>query len=397
MNQRIYLDHAATSVPKPAATVNAMMQQMLHHEASVGRGAYRSSVRASAKVAELRAEIARWINAPSANEITLQSGGTEALNLGLFGLLRPGDHVVTCAAEHNSVLRPIHELSRSQSVDCSIVDVDGQGLVSVESVMNALRPNTRIVSILHAANVNGVVQPIAEIGAALTQQFEVDLKPILMTDAAQSFGYLPIDVQTQGIDCLAAPGHKGGQGPLGTGFMYLNQRYHSKLRPIVFGGTGSQSDDLEMPMSFPSSFEAGNMNVPAMAGWLAGLASCRGEKLAADCVSERYRSLGKLAEELYLRLERIPGVRVIGRPDQLRLPIASIEVDGMGASEVAAILDSEFGIEVRSGLHCAALIHQAIGSPTDGTLRISCGVGTTLDELDALSSALEELLGVIPN
>ncbi|OYP35186.1 aminotransferase class V-fold PLP-dependent enzyme [Rhodopirellula sp. MGV] len=394
MKRRLYFDHAATSVPKPIATIEAMHEHMLHAEASVGRGAYRSSVDAAKVIGQLRAEIAYWIGAASAREITLQGGGTEALNLALFGLLRSGDHVVTSAAEHNSVLRPLHELSTNRGVELTIVDVDKHGSVDADAVMNAVKQNTRLVTILHAANVNGAVQPIEAIGSKLKQAFAPETKPIFFSDAAQSFGYLPVNVERYHLDALGAPGHKGGQGPLGTGFLYLRESLHHQLRPLIFGGTGSRSDQLEMPTHFPEAFEAGNMNVPAFAGWLAGLKACRADRNPDDALSTRAADLQRHAVELYRRLETIAGIRIIGKPAELVLPIASVEVEGLPADEAAAILDSEFGIEVRTGLHCAALIHQSIGSPPDGTLRISCGTTTTNEDMDELIAALQELTAV---
>ncbi|MCD0459493.1 aminotransferase class V-fold PLP-dependent enzyme [Roseiconus lacunae] len=391
VSPRLYFDQAATSVPKPSATIETMREHMLKHEAAVGRGTYRSAVHAGGIVASLREELARWIHAVSANEISLQNGGTEALNVGIFGLIRPGDHVVTTAAEHNSVLRPLHHLSLQQQVQLTIVDVDASGRVSPEALMGAVREETSMVAVLTASNVNGTIQPIEDLGQRLAEHFAHTAKPIFLTDAAQSFGYRRINVQQAEVDVLAAPGHKGGQGPLGTGFLYVRQKLHPRIRPLILGGTGSQSDRLEMPTLFPHAFEAGNMNVPAYAGWLAGLRARRGDRSAADTLDETARKLSSIAEDLYRRLETVPGVRVIGRPKHPKLPIVSLEIEGLPASDAASILDSEFGIEVRSGLHCAALIHRAIGSPSDGTLRVSCSAETSDEDLDRLIDAIGQL------
>ena len=201
--------------------------------------------------------------------------------------------------------------------------------------------------------------------------------------------------------------------------MYVRRRFHDAITPTVFGGTGTSSESLKMPTDYPSAFEAGNMNVPALAGWLAGLRSRSGgsslsdakealsdakealsdarealsdaKEALSDAKEASRRAMLSLAETLYGRLRPIAGIRIIGEPDSLALPVASIAVDGLAASDVAMILDSEFGIEVRSGLHCAALIHEAISSPSDGTLRISCGESTTIEDLDRLAVALTEI------
>ncbi|MCA9137602.1 MAG: aminotransferase class V-fold PLP-dependent enzyme, partial [Planctomycetales bacterium] len=322
---------------------------------------------------------------------SFHSGGTEALNTALFGILRPGDHVVTTAAEHNSVLRPLHHLVNHHHVNWTIVPVDAQGMVSTDDVIAAITPATRMLAIVHAANVNGAIQPVHQIGRRLKERFTNGPKPILFCDAAQSFGHLPLSVHDALIDVLAAPGHKGGCGPLGTGFLYVHQRLHDAIGPLIFGGTGTHSESLEMPNDYPSSFEAGNMNVPALAGWLAGLRSRTERCTPIQATQESAHQLCELAQQLYGGLRQINGVRIIGQPETPLLPVASISIDGYAAGDAAMILDSEFGIEVRSGLHCAALIHKAIGSPPDGTIRISCGETTTSDELQHLMVALAEL------
>ncbi|QDV86647.1 aminotransferase class V-fold PLP-dependent enzyme [Planctomycetes bacterium TBK1r] len=391
MNRRIYLDHAATCFPKPAVVLDAMHAYSVRDEAAAGRGAYRASRNAGEIIARLRRELAAWTGAASDQEISLHTGGTSALNAALLGMLRPGDHVVTTAAEHNSVLRPLQHLVANQTITWTVVPVDPHGQVDAADVIAAITPQTRMVSIVHAANVNGTLQPVEEIGRRLHGQFAAADKPLLMSDAAQTFGHLPLSVSQAHLDVLAAPGHKGGAGPLGTGFLYVRREVQDRIRPTVFGGTGTRSESLEMPQEYPASFEAGNMNVPAYAGWLAGLRERRGDGSPELALEQSQAKLAELAAELYRGLESIHGVRVIGRPHDPVLPVASIAIDGLPAADAAMILDSEFGIEVRSGLHCAALIHQAIDSPPDGTVRISCGETTTTEELDCLFNALAEL------
>ena len=398
MNQRIYLDHAATRYPKPPVVLETMHAFSAESEAAVGRGAYRSSRHAGEIVSRLRREIAAWIGADSDQEISIHAGGTEALNAALLGVLRDGDHVVTTAAEHNSVLRPLHHLVSENIITWTVVPVDRGGRVSVDDILAAVTPTTRMVAVVHATNVNGALQPIKEIGRRLVEEFDTATKPLFLSDAAQTFGHLPLSVADSQIDLLAAPGHKGGWGPLGTGFLYVRRRFHDAITPTVFGGTGTSSESLKMPTDYPSGFEAGNMNVPALAGWLAGLRSRSGgsslsdaKEALSDAKEASRRAMLSLAETLYGRLRPIAGIRIIGEPDSLALPVASIAVDGLAASDVAMILDSEFGIEVRSGLHCAALIHEAISSPSDGTLRISCGESTTIEDLDRLAVALTEI------
>lgn len=392
MRQRIYLDHAATRFPKPEVVLQTMHEHTLKQEAAVGRGAYQASQHASQVLDSLRRELRLWIDAATSDELTLQSGGTEAINVGLLGLLRGGDHVVTTAAEHNSVLRPLKHLVDQEVISWTVVPVDQGAQVDPEAILSAINDKTRMVAMVHAVNVNGAVQPVKAIGELLAQRYADACKPILFCDAAQSFGHLPLSVREFGIDALASPGHKGGQGPLGTGFLYLCKSLHEQIQPTRFGGTGGQSESLLPPDDFPAKLEPGNRNVPAYAGWLAGLQQAwAGKGSPQEAMKQHAVTLQERAERLYKRLTELPNVRVIGRPKKTLLPVASIAVDGLPAADAAMILDGEFGIEVRSGLHCAALVHEAIGSPIDGTLRISCGEETSESDLDALVDALSQL------
>jgi selenocysteine lyase/cysteine desulfurase len=395
MSSRIYLDHAATRFPKPSVVIETVRQFSLHEEAAVGRGAYRASLNAGKIVDQLRKQLASWIDAESKAEVAIFHGGTSALNAALFGILKPGDHVVTTEAEHNSVLRPLKYLESEGQISWTLVPADDRGQVDPTTLLDAVTEATRLVAVVHAANVNGVVQPVGQIGRMLTDRFPSDEKPTLLCDAAQTFGHLPLSVREAAIDLLAAPGHKGGCGPLGTGFLYARKSIQPRLRPTTLGGTGSFSESLEIPNDFPTAFEAGNMNVPALAGWSAGLAERTRDRTPNEALRTTAAKLQPMATELYRRLAHIDQVKLIGPPKTPQLPVASIAIDGMPASEIATILDVEFGIEVRSGLHCAALIHHAIGSPEDGTVRISCGETTTTEELHALETALREITAAV--
>lgn len=385
---RVYLDHAATRYPKSETALRAMYEFSRDAEASAGRGGYRSAQEAAAKVTSLRREIAHWIGA-EASEISLHAGGTEALNAAIFGLLREGDHVVTTAAEHNSVLRPLKFLADQGTIQWTTASVDDRGRVQADEVLRHVQSDTRLIACVHAANVTGTLQPIEAIGQKLRQSNAP--RPRLLCDAAQTFGHLPIDVEQAGIDFLAAPGHKGGGGPLGTGMLYAHTSTHGMLRPTVLGGTGTRSESLQMPNDYPESFEAGSRNIPALAGWLAELQERRGDAEPRQVLERTRDQLGERASYLYETLHSVAGVNVIGEPAERVLPVASFTVDTLSAAEVAMILDTEFGIEVRSGMHCAALIHEAIGSPDDGTVRASCAETTTRAEIDQLANALREI------
>ncbi len=380
---RLYLDHAATSWPKDDAVLDAMDRFARDVGATSGRGGYASASKANAIVAQTRHAIAGMIHAEDDACISIHDGGTSALNAAIHGVLRPGDHVVTTAAEHNSVLRPIHHWQTHHHVQVTIVPTDADGSVSADDVIAAVTDKTRLVAVTHASNVTGAVQPIGEIGNAIA-----DHPAIFLCDAAQTFGVLPIDVAADHIDLLAAPGHKSSGGPSGTGFLYACKRIHDQITPWCQGGTGNQSESLAMPSSMPSMLEAGNLNVPALAGWLAAL-----QTLAPETIEARQTASRHMAISMHQRLRRIAGIKLLAPPDP-SLPIASLVADDFDPSDLASILDVEFGIETRSGLHCAALIHDCIGSQSRGTLRVSGSHATTAQDVEAVGSAIEEIVAI---
>lgn len=373
---RTYLDHAATSWPKSEAVLEAMSEFARRCGAAAGRGSYRSATEADRVVGEARRQIARAIHAESSRCVSLHSSGTAALNAAIHGVVRPGDHVVTTAAEHNSVLRPLFHLQRTGQVQLTVVACDDRGHVAAEDVAAAVTARTRLVAVTHASNVTGAVQPVGEIASRISSS-----AAMLLCDAAQTFGYLPVDVRQLGADLLAAPGHKGAGGPLGTAFLYVASDHHRDIVPTVQGGTGSDSESLEMPSEMPGKLESGNLNVPALAGLRVALQEMEG--VGADSAARRCRGL---AAQLGDGLRSIDGLRLFGTPDEL--PIASMRLGELSPADLAAILDAEFGIETRAGLHCAALVHRSLGSQGEGTLRVSAGRATRDEEIDALLSAV---------
>ncbi len=379
--KRIYLDHAATSWPKNPAIFDAMDRYARQCGAASGRGQYRSAIEAEFLLRSVRRQLAETIGAESPDSIALFCNGTMAINAGLFGILRDGDHVVTTAAEHNSVLRPLFHLQTTKRITLSIVPCDLNGIVDARELMSAVKDDTRLVALTSASNVTGAEQPIAEVGEFLKQR-----PTLFFCDAAQTFGYLPIDVRERGIDLLAAPGHKGGCGPQGTGFLYVAPEHFDSIKPVVFGGTGSQSESLEMPAAMPGKLEPGNLNVAAVAGWNAGLS----DRELFHRSTAASRSIDKIADRLHSELREIERVRVFGRAG--RLPVVSLKAENFLPQDLAVILDAEFGIEVRAGLHCAALVHSFLGSEGDGTLRISASHCTTDGELDSVIEAIRQIV-----
>jgi selenocysteine lyase/cysteine desulfurase len=283
------------------------------------------------------------------------------------------------------VLRPLRALREQLDVSVSYVPCDRHGFVSPDDVRAAIRPNTRLVAVVHASNVTGAIQPIAEIGAVVRES-----NALFLVDAAQSLGHVPLDVSQIEVDLLAAPGHKGLLGPLGTGVLYLGSGVERELLPLRYGGTGSQSDEDRQPDVLPDKYEPGNHNMLGLAGLVASTDFL--EKQSIEAIEAHHMKLvGRLLEGLVA----IDGVTIHGPQTTAdRTSVVSITVDGYDPQELAAMLEASHRIQCRAGLHCAPRMHAALGTSSGGgTVRFSPGYATTTDEIDALVNGLQEIAG----
>lgn len=379
---RIYLDHAATSFPKPEPVVQAVTEYLTQCGVAAGRGSSRRAAELDGRIAAGRASLARLWNAESPREIAFTFNGTDSLNLAIHGCLRPGDHVVTTELEHNSVLRPLRVWETERGVTLTVIPPEVDGRISPERIRESLRPNTRLVAMTHASNVTGVVQPISAVGDQLRHRPDI----LFLVDAAQTAGHVPIDVQGARIDLLCCSGHKGLLGPLGTGVVFIRASRVSEVRAFRQGGTGSQSESLDQPATAPDKYESGNPNAAGIVGLAAGLnwIHCQG----IDSLGARSAHLVSL---LYDGLTANPNVRVLSPSPSLveNAGVISFVVDGIDPRITATLLDAHFGIEVRAGLHCAPLVHRILGTlESGGTVRVSVGPFTTEADIDALLTAL---------
>lgn len=379
--QRCYLDNAATSWPKPEGVLAAMDRYHRELGVAAGRGATRAASEVDATIARCRLRAAQFFNAESSDRIIFTFNGTDSLNVAIHGVLKPGDHVIASTLEHNSVLRPLSELRRRIGIQTTFIEPEANGRVEPAKFRDALQPNTKLVALLHASNVTGVVQPIDDVGAIARQA-----GALMLVDAAQSAGHLPIDVRNSPIDMLACPGHKGLLGPLGTGMLYLRPGIEQHVTSLRQGGTGSQSEDDRQPEHLPDKYESGNHNAPGLFGLEAAL----------DWL-EQHNHAERRAHELGLRCRLIDAlaasksVRLFAAdpPDEFVVGVLSFFVDGFDPQEMAAILDHDFQIQIRAGLHCAPGAHRSLGTlSTGGTIRASFGPTTTVDEVDRLVAAL---------
>ena len=386
LTKRIYLDNAATSWPKPEPVYRAVDLYLREVGGPNGRSGYREALEANRIVERARKGVAELIGARDVSRVVFGFNGTDVLNLAIRGIVRPGDHVVATVCEHNSVLRPLRALRETAAVTVDYVPCDGEGFVSPDDVRAAIKPNTRLVVVVHASNVTGAVQPIAEIG-----QIVRNTDAYYLVDAAQSMGHVPIDVGQLEVDLLAAPGHKGLLGPLGTGVLYIGSGVERELQPLRCGGTGTQSEADRQPDHLPEKYEPGNHNLPGLAGLAAAT-----DFLRKETISEVHAHHARLTARLLEGLREVSGITLHG-PQLIanRTSVVSISIEGYDPQEVAAMLDASQRIQCRAGLHCAPRMHEALGTTAGGgTLRLSPGWSTTEDEINTVIAALQEIVSV---
>lgn len=384
-SQRLYFDNAATSWPKPESVYEAVD----HYQRSIGAPGGRSHTRDAESVAraisQTRTAIADLIGCRQSRQIVFAFNGTDALNTAIFGLVRSGDHVVTTDAEHNSVLRPLRFLEKSQDVSVSRVPCDAAGAVDLDSMRSEITDRTRLVCLIHASNVTGTIQDIDAVGEMAHAHGAA-----LLVDAAQTVGHVEIDVSNSPVDLLAAPGHKGLFGPLGTGFLYLSEKWEQQVQPFRFGGTGTQSDEDVQPITLPERFESGNANIPGLYGLGAGLSYVQQRSVAKIREHERL-----VATQLTEGLRSIADVTIQGHENwERRCGVISFSIENHDPREVSLILDDAFGIQSRSGFHCAPRLHRAMGTAHQGgTVRLSPGLFNDRDQAQHVVDAVREIAG----
>lgn len=382
-SRRIYLDNAATSWPKPEAVYAAVDRYQRELGAPAGRSVYRQAAEVERLVLDTRRQVAELIGAEDPSRVVFTANGTDALNLALHGLLRPGDHVVTTVAEHNSVLRPLRYLEDQRGVSVTRVRCNATGWVDTQDVREAITPRTRLIAMVHASNVTGALQPVEDVGRLARER-----GLLYLVDAAQSVGHVPVNVRWIGASVLATSGHKGLMGPLGSGLLYIAPGVEQQLEPLRQGGTGSLSLDDRQPRMLPDKYESGNLNVPAIIGLGAGIAYLRKRGL-----DEVRRHDMQLTELLIDGLRGIAGVTVYGplKPEQ-RVGVVTVTVNGYEPQILAAMLDASYGVQTRAGAHCAPLMHVALGTTNlGGAVRFSLGAFSTEAEIRLAIRAVAEI------
>ncbi len=379
----IYLDNAATSFPKPPVVIQAMSNFLERAGGNPGRSGHRLSIEAGRIVYDAREAIAELFGARDPLRVIFTLNATHALNLALRGVLRAGDRVVTTGIEHNAVMRPLRALER-KDVRVVVTPCARDGSLALDAMRNAITPGTRLVVVNHASNVVGTILPIAEI-ARLAHA----VGALILVDAAQTAGVLPIDVQAMGIDLLAFTGHKGLYGPPGTGGLVIGDAVDAaSIEPLMRGGTGSRSEFEEQPDELPDKFECGTPNGVGIAGLGAGVRWV----MARGVDSIRVHEV-ELTRALIEGLSEIPGVTVYGTRDaELQTATVSFTVANRRVSEIGLQLDEEFGVLCRVGLHCAPAAHRTIGTFPEGTVRFASSVFTTPAEIRAALDAVRRIV-----
>jgi cysteine desulfurase/selenocysteine lyase len=376
---RIYLDNAATSWPKPEGVYAAVEQYQRHVGAPGGRGMYREAVEVDEAIQATRAAVASLIGAGAPEQIIFTANGTESLNLAIHGTLKPGDHVVTTVVEHNSVLRPLRWLEDRGKIQVTRVGCDSTGLVDPDNIRKAIRPETRLIALIHASNVTGTIQPAHEVGRIAREH-----GLLFLLDAAQTLGHIPVFVDDLGVDFLAAPGHKGLLGPSGIGVLFVRAGRQDLLECLKQGGTGSVSFDDRQPSALPYKYESGSQNVSGLLGLAAGI-----KFLNQRGLNNIRQHVESLTGEFLEGLLAISGATVFGPgAASKQIGVVSIALDGTESPRVAADLDESFGVQARAGFHCAAMLHQSLGThDTSGTVRFSVGpFNSQRDVLSALNA-----------
>ena len=374
----IYFDNAATTMIKPPEVARAVAHA-IGSFGGVGRGAHGASLDAGMTVYRARRKLSDLVGGPGAQQVAFTSNATEALNVAICGLLRPGDHVVTTAASHNSVLRPLFRAQDAGIADVSVVSVGKDGGLDYDEFEAAFRPNTRLAVVTHASNLTGDVYDATRLADKAHAH-----GALLVLDAAQTAGIVPIDMASQNVDVVCFTGHKSLFGPQGTGGLCVAEGV--EIAAFKVGGSGTHSFDREHPAAMPEHLEAGTLNAHGIAGLLAGLAYL--EAKGVDAIRAETQAL---AARFEAGVRAIGGVRVYGGGEGERVGIVALNIGGTDSALVSDLLNATYGICTRAGAHCAPLMHEALGTGGQGAVRFSFSHFNTTDEIDAGIAAVAAL------
>ena len=386
--EKIYLDNASTSFPKPVCVPDAMYKYMTEIGCNINRGCYTDAYSVEKNIFETRMLISNMFGATDCKNVIFTKNVTESLNIILKGYLKQGDHVLVSSMEHNAVMRPLVQLEKS-GISFTRIPCSETGELCLEALPSLIKQNTKAIILTHASNVCGTVMPLASVGKFCKEH---SLKFIV--DSAQTAGILPINIEEAHISALAFTGHKGLLGPQGIGGFILSEDMVEEIEPLISGGTGSISHTESIPSFMPDKFEAGTLNIPGIIGMQASLDWINTKTI--DALLHHELSLTEIFLKKLQPLEDAGQIKIIGKKDLInRTGIVSIQTLSADQSKVAFMLDSEYNIMTRVGLHCAPYAHKTLGTYPEGTIRFSFGYSNTLSEIDAAATALEEIINGI--
>lgn len=384
MERKIYFDNGSTSWPKAPGVAEAMSELLTKGAFNINRGNYEGAYEVEGLVLETREKLAKMFHCEESKRVLFSPGITHSLNYFIKGFLKAGDHVIVSGIEHNAVMRPLRQMEAC-GVTYDIAATAEDGSVTAEAIEALVRPETKAVIISHASNVCGTVLPIEAIGQVCKKH---DL--FFVVDSAQSAGTIQIDMEKCGIDFLAFTGHKGLLGPQGIGGFLISEKLDEQMVPYIAGGTGSQSDSLDMPMNLPDKYESGTMNLPGIIGLHAALSYI--EETGIEYIHDKKMELTAYFLE---KLREFPNIRVVGKQDvQDRVAVVSLDFQGEDNAIIAFELEQNYGIMIRVGLHCAPIAHQSLHTYPQGTVRFAFSASNTKEEIDRCIDGFRELFSV---
>ncbi len=375
----IYLDNAATTYPKPEKVYDSIMDCMKNYCANPGRAGHKLAMRAAREIYDARENIAKLFNIDNPMNVIFTNNATDSLNLAIKGVVKSGDHIITTSMEHNSVIRPIKSLE-NHGVENTIVQCDKEGFLNIEDLKKAIKSNTKLIVTTHASNVVGTLIDINAVGEVAKEH-----NLLYLVDASQTAGVYDINVSDINVDMIAAPGHKCLLGPQGTGILYIREGLNVNI--LKEGGTGSKSEDLFQPDLVPDKYEAGTHNTPGIVGLNEGVKFILEKGIDNIRIHEE-----KLCEYMLNKLKEVPNIIIYGTKDsKKRAAVIAVNIGNMDSGEITFLLDSQYQIATRSGIHCSPLAHQTLGTLEQGVVRFSLGYFNTESDIDEAIKALIEI------
>ncbi|MCI6534691.1 MAG: aminotransferase class V-fold PLP-dependent enzyme [Lachnospiraceae bacterium] len=382
--EKIYFDNGSTSWPKAPKVAEAMADLLTHGAFNINRGNYEGAYEVEATVLDTREQLARLFHAKDSRSVIFTPGITYSLNYFIKGFLQSGDHVLVSGMEHNAVMRPLKQME-AIGVTYDVVRTEVDGTIQPEDVERAIKNNTKAIIMLHASNVCGTIVPIKAIGEICRRHHL-----FFVVDTAQSAGTIPVNMQECNIDFLAFTGHKGLLGPQGIGGFLISEELNDQMKPYIAGGTGSQSDVLQMPESLPDKYESGTMNLPGIIGLHAALSY-----IEETGIKTIHRMKLELTQYFLENLKEFSNIRIVGKEGMKdRVAVVSLDFVQEDNAVIAFELEQNYGIMTRVGLHCAPIAHRTLHTYPQGTVRFAFSASNTRDEIDQCIEGFREILSV---